>query len=99
MWQNFGSTSATRMHGSTRRKRRARRYCRIPSPRMPHMVSILAAPVFVFLWSTGFIVARAITPYVDPNLYLLARFGGTTLLFLAIAAATRAPWPRGREIG
>ncbi|SAK89815.1 multidrug DMT transporter permease [Caballeronia catudaia] len=63
------------------------------------MVSILAAPVFVFLWSTGFIVARAITPYVDPNLYLLARFSGTTLLFLAIAAITRAPWPKGRDIG
>ncbi|WP_250529367.1 DMT family transporter [Caballeronia sp. ATUFL_F1_KS4A] len=63
------------------------------------MVSILAAPVFVFLWSTGFIVARAITPYVDPNLYLLARFGGTTLLFLAIAVVTRAPWPKGGDIG
>ncbi|MDR5746972.1 DMT family transporter [Caballeronia sp. LZ029] len=62
------------------------------------MVSILAAPVFVFLWSTGFIVARAITPYVDPNLYLLARFAGTTLLFLAIATITRAPWPKGRDI-
>ncbi|SPB13470.1 multidrug DMT transporter permease [Caballeronia novacaledonica] len=62
------------------------------------MLSILAAPVFVFLWSTGFIVARAITPYVDPNLYLLARFSGTTLLFFAIAAITRAPWPKGRDI-
>ncbi|KXV03031.1 multidrug DMT transporter permease [Caballeronia megalochromosomata] len=63
------------------------------------MVSIFAAPVFVFLWSTGFIVARAITPYVDPNLYLLARFAGTTLLFVAIAAIARAPWPKGRDIG
>ncbi|SAL03781.1 multidrug DMT transporter permease [Caballeronia fortuita] len=63
------------------------------------MISTLAAPVFVFLWSTGFIVARAITPYVDPNLYLLARFGGTTLLFIAIAAITRAPWPQRGEIG
>ncbi|SAK75327.1 DMT family transporter [Caballeronia ptereochthonis] len=63
------------------------------------MVSLLAAPVFVFLWSTGFIVARAITPYVDPNMYLLARFSGTTLLFVAIAIFTRAPWPRGRDIG
>ncbi|SAK71585.1 multidrug DMT transporter permease [Caballeronia hypogeia] len=61
------------------------------------MLSILAAPVFVFLWSTGFIVARAITPYVDPNLYLLARFSGTALLFIGIAAVTRAPWPRGRD--
>lgn len=63
------------------------------------MVSLLAAPVFVFLWSTGFIVARAITPYVDPNMYLLARFCGTTLLFIAIAIFTRASWPKGRDIG
>ncbi|WP_250515033.1 DMT family transporter [Caballeronia sp. INDeC2] len=63
------------------------------------MIPILAAPVFVFLWSTGFIVARAITPYVDPNLYLLVRFSGTTLLFFAIAIITRAPWPKGRDVG
>jgi drug/metabolite transporter (DMT)-like permease len=63
------------------------------------MFSLLAVPVFVFLWSTGFIVARAITPYVDPNMYLLVRFTGTTLLFIVLAAVARAPWPRGRDIG
>jgi drug/metabolite transporter (DMT)-like permease len=63
------------------------------------MLSTLAAPLFVFLWSTGFIVARAITPYVDPNLYLLARFCGTATLFIVIALATRAPWPSRAEAG
>ncbi|MDR5783159.1 DMT family transporter [Caballeronia sp. LZ065] len=63
------------------------------------MFSLLAAPVFVFLWSTGFIVARAITPYVDPNIYLLVRFAGTTLLFIVLAVFARAPWPKGRDIG
>jgi drug/metabolite transporter (DMT)-like permease len=58
------------------------------------MLSSFAAPVFVFLWSTGFIVARAITPYVDPNLYLLARFSGTALLLAGIALIARAPWPK-----
>ena len=53
------------------------------------MLTFLVAAVFVFLWSTGFIVARAITPYVDPNLYLLARFCGTALLFVAIARIAR----------
>jgi uncharacterized membrane protein len=61
------------------------------------MLSGLAAPVFVLLWSTGFIVARAITPYVDPNLYLFARFSGTSILFCAVALSMRARWPKGRE--
>ncbi|QSN63582.1 DMT family transporter [Caballeronia sp. M1242] len=61
------------------------------------MLSLLIAPVFVFLWSTGFIVARAITPYVDPNLYLLARFCGTALLFVVLALAARVAWPNARD--
>ncbi|WP_370653435.1 DMT family transporter [Caballeronia sp. Lep1P3] len=61
------------------------------------LFSLLIAPIFVFLWSTGFIVARAITPYVDPNLYLLARFVGTALLFVALAIAARADWPKARD--
>ncbi|MEZ2353279.1 DMT family transporter [Caballeronia sp. RCC_10] len=61
------------------------------------MFSLLTAPVFVFLWSTGFIVARAITPYVDPNLYLLARFTGTAILFVVLALIARVRWPTGRD--
>jgi len=63
------------------------------------MFAALTPTLFVFLWSTGFVVARAIAPYTDPNLFLLARFGGTALLFTCVALAMRAPWPRAREIG
>ncbi|MDC6129184.1 DMT family transporter, partial [Burkholderia gladioli] len=63
------------------------------------MSALLAAAAFVALWSTGFIVARAIHPYADPNLYLLARFGGTALLFALIALTSRARWPARREWG
>jgi drug/metabolite transporter (DMT)-like permease len=63
------------------------------------LVATLAAAVFVVLWSTGFVVARAITPFADPNLFLLARFGGTALLFALAALAARAPWPSGRDLG
>jgi len=59
----------------------------------------LAPAVFVVLWSTGFVVARAIAPYADPNLYLLARFGGTALLFAGAALVARVRWPTGRELG
>ncbi|AOK32130.1 MULTISPECIES: DMT family transporter [Burkholderia] len=61
-------------------------------------VSVTAA-AFVALWSTGFIVARAIKPYADPNLYLLARFAGTALVYACVARAVRAPWPAAREWG
>lgn len=63
------------------------------------MFASLIAAVFVVLWSTGFVVARAITPYADPNLFLLARFGGTASIFALVALATRAAWPRGRDFG
>ena len=63
------------------------------------MFATLIAAVFVVLWSTGFVVARAITPYADPNLFLLARFGGTALIFALAALIARATWPAGRDFG
>lgn len=61
------------------------------------MLNSVVAAAFVALWSTGFIVARAIKPFADPNLFLLARFAGTALLFGVFALAARAPWPARRE--
>lgn len=63
------------------------------------MLATFTAAVFVVLWSTGFVVAQAITPYADPNLFLLARFGGTALLFALAALLARAAWPTGRDLG
>lgn len=62
------------------------------------MLAALAPTLFVVLWSTGFVVARAIAPYADPNLFLLARFAGTAALFACVALVARAQWPRGREL-
>ncbi|MEW6344281.1 MAG: DMT family transporter [Paraburkholderia sp.] len=62
------------------------------------MLATFLPAVFVVLWSTGFVVARAITPFADPNLFLLARFGGTALLFALAAGFARAAWPRGRDL-
>jgi drug/metabolite transporter (DMT)-like permease len=53
----------------------------------------LAPALFVLVWSTGFIVARAIDGVADPFLFQLARFTFTTLLYTAIAVALRAAWP------
>ncbi len=56
-----------------------------------------AAPAFVLIWSTGFLVARLLRGQVDPNLFLAARFGITTLLFVPVALAAGVAWPRGRD--
>jgi drug/metabolite transporter (DMT)-like permease len=63
------------------------------------MLGSVVAASFVLLWSTGFIVARAITPFADPNLFLVARFGGTALLLALVAFAVRANWPARGEVG
>ena len=56
------------------------------------------AGLFILIWSTGFIVAKAIVPVADPDLFLLIRFALAGLLFLVIALVARAPWPRKRDI-
>ena len=49
--------------------------------------------LFVFLWSTGFIGAKLGLPHAEPLSFLLTRYGLVISLMLAIALATRAPWP------
>ena len=53
--------------------------------------------LFVFLWSTGFIGAKYGLPYAEPLSFLLTRYGLVITLMLAIALATRAPWPTRRS--
>jgi len=55
--------------------------------------------LFVLIWSTGFIVGKAVVPYADLQLYLLARLCLTAAVLGAAALAVRASWPRGREWG
>lgn len=73
------------------------RLCGVPfrRPAVPALLAParLVPALFVLVWSTGFIVARAIDGVADPNLFLLARFVATTVLFALIARATGAAWP------
>jgi len=57
-----------------------------------------APAAFVLLWSTGFVVARAIKGAVDPNLFLVVRFAVTALMFTAVAVAGGARWPRAAAV-
>ncbi|RZT31351.1 DMT family transporter [Cupriavidus agavae] len=48
---------------------------------------------FVLIWSTGFIVGKAVVPVADTSLFLLARFALAALLFLGLALAAGVAWP------
>jgi drug/metabolite transporter (DMT)-like permease len=55
------------------------------------MPGALASILFVLVWSTGFVVARAAIPHADPQAFLLARMAATALLLGGAAAAMREP--------
>jgi drug/metabolite transporter (DMT)-like permease len=57
------------------------------------VVAALAPPLFVLLWSTGFIGAKLGTPYVEPFTFLSLRFVLVLLLMLPLALILRARWP------
>lgn len=61
----------------------------------PSVQRILMPALFVFLWSTGFIVTKAGLPYAEPLTFLLLRFAIVAALMLPVALAGGARWPRG----
>lgn len=70
-----------------------------PSMRLPDSVWAIAAPaVFVVLWSTGFIAAKAGLPFAEPMTFLAIRFALVIVVMLPAALAWRAPWPDARGI-
>jgi drug/metabolite transporter (DMT)-like permease len=56
----------------------------------------LVPAFFVFLWSTGFIVAKFGLPYAPPLTFLLLRCLGVLLVLIPIVLIWRAPWPHGQ---
>ncbi len=58
-----------------------------------------APAVFVLLWSTGFIAAKAGLPYAEPLTFLAWRFGLVVALMLPVALLMRARWPGRVEAG
>lgn len=63
----------------------------------PRHVFLSPIPLFfVFLWSTGFIVAKFGLPYAPPLTFLLLRFAGVLVILVPLIVLMRAPWPRGK---
>jgi drug/metabolite transporter (DMT)-like permease len=61
------------------------------------LLATLAPALFIFFWSTGFIVARAITPHADGQFFLLCRFAAAAVVWGVIAGSAKGHWPAFRR--
>jgi drug/metabolite transporter (DMT)-like permease len=67
---------------------------------MPNPMLRIAAPIlFVLIWSSGFIVAKAVSPHADLQLFIFVRLTLTAIVMGAAAAVAGATWPRGKQFG
>lgn len=65
---------------------------------MPAKIHFWIGPVFIFLWSTGFIVARYGMPYTDPLTFLSMRFLGVLLILVPATLIFKSVWPAPRQM-
>lgn len=63
-----------------------------------HRFAPWIAPIFVIIWSTGFIVARYGMPHSEPMTFLTMRFAGVLVFMLPIVLIWKAPWPNRSQI-
>ena len=56
------------------------------------------APIFVLLWSTGFIIAKLAMPYVEPATFLFWRFTGVLVVMALLNFVWRIVWPGKEQI-
>lgn len=53
-----------------------------------------AIPIlFVMLWSSGFVAAKAGLAHIEPFTFLFLRFGFAAILLALVALALRVQWP------
>ena len=62
------------------------------------MFGIVVSILFVLIWSTGFIVARAMVPHGAPELILAIRLTATALVLSGAALYARQGWPKGTRL-
>jgi drug/metabolite transporter (DMT)-like permease len=58
----------------------------------------LAVPAFIFIWASGFVVAKLAATDAEALSFLLLRYTGVTVLMTMLALAAGARWPRGHEL-
>ena len=52
--------------------------------------------LFIVMWSSGYVVGKMALPFVGPYTLIFVRFASAALVLLAVALATKAPWPKTR---
>jgi drug/metabolite transporter (DMT)-like permease len=57
-----------------------------------------APALFIFIWATGYIVAKYAAPHAEPLTFLLLRYAGVVLLMLVLALIAKAPWPNRQDM-
>ena len=58
----------------------------------------LIYPIFILIWSSGFIVSRFGMPFSEPMTFLFLRFSGVCVLMLPIILWKKIPWPSPQQI-
>jgi drug/metabolite transporter (DMT)-like permease len=56
------------------------------------------APIFVLIWSTGFVIARLAMPYVEPATFLFWRFAGVLMAMAVLSMVWKMTWPSRDQI-
>ena len=72
---------------------------RIPATIRTLMLRFFAPILFVLIWSSGFIVAKAVKPHADLQLFIFVRLALTAMVMGVAAVAAQAAWPRGKQFG
>jgi drug/metabolite transporter (DMT)-like permease len=56
-----------------------------------------APALFIVIWATGYVVAKAAAPHAEPLTFLLLRYCGVIVFMGLLAWLMRAPWPGSRR--
>ena len=67
------------------------------NPEMAGLIGRFAPAIFVLLWASGFVVARLVRPFVEPEGFVSIRFALSAMLLAGVALLGRAAWPRTAE--
>ena len=59
----------------------------------PHPLVRFAPALFILIWASGYVVAKAAAPHAEPLTFLLWRYLGTTVLMLLLAVVAGIRWP------